>query len=67
MIDSNKYNFYTIFAQSTEGYFDIYVNETNDLELAVALARRYTDTHDVATKIEFNDNKAAIIVTRGGK
>jgi len=64
MTDPNNYKFYTIFAQSTEGYFDIYLNETNDLELAVALARRYTDLHHVATKVEFNDNKAAIIVSR---
>ena len=63
-MDSDKYKFYDIYAQSESGDFDIYVNDTTDLELAVAIARRYVDTHNTPCEICFNSNCAAIIVSR---
>lgn len=67
-MSEDDYKFYDIYAETVigSGEFDTYVNETNDLELAVALARRYTDLHGLRTKIDFNDNTAAILINKKG-
>ena len=59
-----EYDFYEVYAQSDTGDFDIFVEQTSDIEVAIAAARRYADSHETTCQVIFNDNAYAVIINR---